>query len=185
MKKLFLLAVVGAAIFAIVAVAQAAIVQTFQAQFTGKAGKSTAYQVSENTSLTADDPGYQVKGQPPPQNTQIIRVQKGVKFNGKYFKRCKLAALQARGPAGCPSASKIGKGVGTGSAKPILDQVSAKLTLFNGEKQGGKDTVYVFTLPDVGPTFVVVGTIYEDQQGPARLRAEVQDRPDQDAAERA
>ena len=101
MKKLFLLAVVGASIFAIVAVAQAAIVQTVQAQFTGKAGKSTAYQVSENTSLTADDPGYQVKGQPPPQNTQIIRVQKGVKFNGKYFKRCKLAALQARGPAGC------------------------------------------------------------------------------------
>ena len=165
MKKLLLLAAVGATIFGIVAVAQAAIVQTFQAQFTGKAGKPTAYQVSENTSITADDPGYQVKGQPPPQSQQVIRVQKGGKFNGKYFKRCKLAALQARGPAGCPSASKIGKGVGTGSAKPILDQVSAKLTLFNGEKQGGKDTVYVFTLPDVGPTFVVVGTISKISKG--------------------
>jgi len=164
-KKLLLLAAVGATVFAIVAVAQGAIVQTFQAQFTGKAGKSTAYQVSENTSLTADDPGYQVKGQPPPQTSQIIRVQKGSKFNGKYFKRCKLANLQANGPAGCPSASKIGKGVGTGSAKPIVDSVSAKLTLFNGEKKGGKDTVYVFTLPDVGPTFVVVGTISKINKG--------------------
>jgi hypothetical protein len=164
-KKLFLLAVVGAAVFSIVAVAQAAIVQTFQAKFTGKAGKPTAYQVSENTSLTADDPGYQVKGQPPPQSTQILRVQKGVKFGGKYFARCKLANLQANGPAGCPSKSKIGTGVGTGSAKPILDQVSAKLTLFNGEKKGGKDTVYVFTLPDVGPTFVVVGTISKISKG--------------------
>jgi hypothetical protein len=164
-KKLFLLAVIGAAIFSVVAVAQAAIVQTFQAKFTGKAGKATAYQVSENTSLTADDPGYQVKGQPPPQNMQLLRVQKGVKFGGKYFKRCKLASLQANGPAGCPSGSKIGTGVGTGSAKPILDSVSAKLTLFNGQKQGGKDTVYVFTLPDVGPTFVVVGTINKINKG--------------------
>ena len=166
MKKLLLLAAVGATIFGIVAVAQAAIVQdTSRLSSRARLASRTAYQVSENTSITADDPGYQVKGQPPPQSQQVIRVQKGGKFNGKYFKRCKLAALQARGPAGCPSASKIGKGVGTGSAKPILDQVSAKLTLFNGEKQGGKDTVYVFTLPDVGPTFVVVGTISKINKG--------------------
>jgi hypothetical protein len=164
-KKLFVLAVIGAAIFSIVAVAQAAITQTFTAKFSSKAGKSASYAVTEGTSLTADDPGYQVKGQPPPQNAQLLRVQKGVKFGGKYFKRCKLAALQARGPSGCPSGSKIGSGTGTGSAKPILDSVSAKLTLFNGEKQGGKDTVYVFTLPDVGPTFVVVGTINKINKG--------------------
>ena len=165
MKKLFLLAVIGAVIFSVVAVAQAAIVQTFTTSFKGKAGKPASYAVSEGTSLTADDPGYQVKGQPPPQKAQLLRVQKGVKFGGKYFARCKLAALQARGPSGCPSKSKIGTGVGTGSAKPILDSVSAKLTLFNGEKKGGKDTVYVFTLPDVGPTFVVVGTINKINKG--------------------
>ena len=165
MKKLFLLAVIGAAIFSVVAVAQAAIVQTFTSSFKGKAGKPASYAVSEGTSLTADDPGYQVKGQPPPQKAQLLRVQKGVKFGGKYFARCKLAALQARGPSGCPSKSKIGSGTGTGSAKPILDSVSAKLTLFNGEKQGGKDTVYVFTLPDVGTTFVVVGTINKINKG--------------------
>jgi hypothetical protein len=164
-KKLFLLAIIGAAIFSVVAVAQAAIVQTFTTSFKGKAGKPASYAVSEGTSLTADDPGYQVKGQPPPQKAQLLRVQKGVKFGGKYFARCKLAALQAKGPSACPSKSKIGTGTGTGSAKPILDQVSAKLTLFNGEKKGGKDTVYVFTLPDVGPTFVVVGTINKINKG--------------------
>jgi hypothetical protein len=160
-----MLAGAGLAVFAIVSVAQGAIVQTFTATFKGKAGKPVAYSVTENTSLTADDPGYQVKGQPPPQKTQIIRVQKGGTFNGKYFARCKLAKLQSQGPSGCPSKSKIGTGVGTGSAKPILDSVSAKLTLFNGEKKGGKDTIYVFTLPDVGPTFVVVGTVSKVNKG--------------------
>jgi hypothetical protein len=97
---------------------------------------------------------------------QIIRLHKGGKFNGRYFPRCKLAQLQAKGPSGCPSRSKIGTGTGTGSAKPIVDSVSAKLTLFNGERKGGKDTVYVFTLPDIGPTFVVVGTIKRVNRGP-------------------
>jgi hypothetical protein len=165
LKKLMMLAGAGLAVFAIVSVAQGAIVQTFTATFKGKAGKPVAYSVTENTSLTADDPGYQVKGQPPPQKTQIIRVAKGVQFNGKYFARCKLAQLQAQGPSGCPSKSKIGTGVGVGSAKPILDSVTGKLTLFNGEKKGGKDTIYVFTLPDVGPTFVVVGTVTKINKG--------------------
>jgi hypothetical protein len=166
-KKVLLIAGLCLGVLAIVAViAQAAIVQTFTATVKpAKAKKPVALAVSEGTTLTADDPGYQVKGQPPPQKTQIIRLQKGGVFNGKYFARCKLAALQANGPSACPSKSKIGTGVGTGSAKPILDSVSAKLTLFNGEKKGGKDTVYVFTLPDVGPTFVVVGTISKINKG--------------------
>jgi hypothetical protein len=166
-KKLLLIAGLCMGALAIVAVvAQAAIVQTFTATVSpAKAKKPVALSVTEGTSLTADDPGYQVKGQPPPQKTQIIRLQKGGAFGGKYFARCKLAALQANGPKACPSKSKIGTGVGTGSAKPILDSVSGKLTLFNGEKKGGKDTVYVFTLPDVGPTFVVVGTIKKINKG--------------------
>jgi hypothetical protein len=166
-KKLLLIAGLCVGVLAIVAVvAQAAIVQTFTATVKpAKAKKPAALAVTEGTSLTADDPGYQVKGQPPPQNRQIIRLQKGGVYGGKYFPRCKLAALQARGPSACPSKSKIGSGTGTGSAKPILDSVSAKLTLFNGEKKGGKDTVYVFTLPDVGPTFVVVGTVAKVNKG--------------------
>jgi hypothetical protein len=147
-------------------VAQAGIVQSFKATVKpAKAKKPIALRISENTGLTADDPGYLVKGQPPPQKTQIIRLNKGGKFNGRYFRRCRLARLQARGPSACPSGSKIGTGTGTGSAKPIVDSVSAKLTLFNGQRKGGKDTVYVFVLPDIGPTFVVVGTIKRIRKG--------------------
>jgi hypothetical protein len=165
--KLMLLTGAGMGLLAIVAiVAQAAIVQTFDVTVSpAKAKKPISFNVSEGTTLTADDPGYQVKGQPPPQKAQIIRVQKGGTFNGKYFARCKLAKLQAQGPSGCPSKSKIGTGVGVGSAKPILDSVTGKLTLFNGEKKAGKDTIYVFTLPDVGPTFVVVGTVKKINKG--------------------
>jgi hypothetical protein len=147
-------------------VAQAGIVQSFKATVKpAKAKKPVALAVSESTGLTADDPGYLVKGQPPPQKQQIIRLNKGGKFNGKYFRRCRLASLQARGPSACSAGSKIGSGTGTGSAKPIVDSVSAKLTLFNGERKGGKDTVYVFVLPDIGPTFVVVGTIKRINRG--------------------
>jgi hypothetical protein len=157
---------VAAGLLVGVTVAQATIQQYFRSIVSpAKAGKPVSLQVKQQTSLSADEPGYKVAGQPPPQQAQTIRVNKGFQFNGKYFKRCKLAALQANGPAGCPSASKIGTGIGAGSAKPILTKVDAKLTLFNGEKQGGKDTVYVFTLPTVGPTFVVVGTINKVNKG--------------------
>ena len=116
-------------VLAIVAVvAQAAIVQTFTATVKpAKAKKPVSLAVNEGTSLTADDPGYQVKGQPPPQNRQIIRLQKGGAFGGKYFARCKLAALQAKGPSACPSKSKIGtgRGNGIGQADPGLGQRQA------------------------------------------------------------
>ena len=167
-KKVILLActVLAVGLLTVVTVAQATIQQYFRSIVSpAKAGKPVSLQVKQQTSLSADEPGYKVQGQPPPQRVQTIRLNKGFKFNGKYFTRCKLAKLQAQGPAGCPSKSKIGTGIGAGSAKPILASVSAKLTLFNGEKKGGKDTVYVFTLPDVGPTFVVVGTISKISKG--------------------
>ena len=45
-------------------------------------------------------------------------------------------------------------------AKPVVtDPVNGKLTLFNGARTGGKDTVYVYVFPDLGPTFVSVGKI--------------------------
>jgi hypothetical protein len=158
----------GLALLAVVAVvAQADIIQGFKASVTpAKAGKGVGYKIEENTSI-ANEPGYKAPGQPPPQTTQTIRLAKGFQFNGKYFPRCKLANLQAKGPKGCPSGSKVGTGQGIGSARPVVtDPVNGKLTLFNGEKKGGKDTFYVFTLPDLGPTFVVVGTISKINKGP-------------------
>ena len=41
----------------------------------------------------------------------------------------------------------------------VEDPVNGKLTLFNGGKVGGRDTVLVYVFPDLGPTFVSVGKV--------------------------
>jgi hypothetical protein len=160
-KKLIVLAGAGLAALGIAAVAQAAILQTFVGSVSpAKAGKGVGYKVEYGTTLSAEEPGYKVKGQPPPPTNLTIRTPKGMKFGAKYFARCTLAKLQSQGPKGCPGKSKIGSGQGRGSARPIVTQdVNAKLTIFNGQKMGGKDTIFVFVLPDLGPTFVVVGKV--------------------------
>jgi hypothetical protein len=156
-KKLLVLGVAALGVLGIVAIAHAAIIQSLVIKSSpAKAGKPTSFDVKYGTQLTADDPGYKVKGQPPPPTALTLRIVKGGKYNGKFFAKCNLAKLQTQGPKGCPSKSKIGSGIGIGSAKPIVTQdVRGKLTIFNG----GANKIYVFVLPDLGPTFVVVGTL--------------------------
>jgi hypothetical protein len=92
--------------------------------------------------------------------TRIVIKLPGGKYNANKFRRCKLSPLQARGPRGCSKRSRIGTGNGIGMARPVVtDPVNGKLTIFNGARQGGKDTVLVFVLPDLGPTFVSVGKV--------------------------
>jgi hypothetical protein len=118
-----------------------------------KAGKPTALKVS----ILSNDPAAE---QPPIMERIVIRLDGRAKFNPSRFKRCRLSALEARGPKGCPSGSKIGTGTGVGMAKPVVtDPVQGKLTLFNGQRTGGKDTIYVYVFPDLGPTFVSVGKV--------------------------
>jgi hypothetical protein len=156
------------AIVAVVGVAQADIVMKFSALAgPAKAGKPTGLTVKQDAALTADDPGYQgVAGQPQPQTALIIRLQKGGAFNNKQFPRCKKVLLLKKGSSGCASKTRIGTGSSVASAKPIVDRVNAKLTVFNGERTGGVDHVYVFVLPDLGPTFVVDGTIKKINKAP-------------------
>ena len=124
-----------------------------------KAGKPTGL----NVKFESTDPAAE---QPPIMNRVVIKFNEGGKYNTSKFPRCKLAALQARGPKGCPSKSKIGTGRGVGYAKPVVtDPVNAKLTLFNGAKVGGKDTVLVYVFPDLGPTFVSVGKLSYKKSG--------------------
>lgn len=147
-------------LLALAAVAQSDVVQTFTVSTPpAKAGKPIAFNVSETTS---DSGGSGV--QPPPLRQQIIRLNKGGKFQGKYFKRCKRQTLLDA--TKCSSASKIGTGTGTGVALPIVPSVSATLTLWNGEKQNGHDTVYVYAVPDLGPNFVTVGEVFKQPKGP-------------------
>jgi hypothetical protein len=153
-KRLITALAVGAGALAVAGAAYAAVAVTFSATMSpNKANKPAALSVD----IKSSDPAAE---QPPIMNRIVIKFNKGGKFDAKRFKRCKLAALQARGPNGCPSGSKIGTGTGVGMAKPVVtDPVNGKLTLFNGAKVGGRDTVLVYVFPDLGPTFVSVGKI--------------------------
>ena len=157
MHRKTIVALAGAvvAVFAVASVAYAAVNVTFSATASpNKANKPTA--LSINIGSTDDTPGAL---QPPIMNRIVIKLPGG-KYNASKFPRCKLAVLQARGPNGCPRGAKIGSGTGVGLARPVVeDPVNGKLTIFNGEKQGGKDTVLVYVFPDLGPTFVSVGKV--------------------------
>ena len=153
-RRLITALVACAGVLALASAAYAAVQVSFSASMSpNKANKPTGLFVD----IKSSDPAAE---QPPIMNRIVIKFDKGGKFNPSKFKRCKLASLQAKGPKGCPSGSKIGTGNGVGMAKPVVtDPVNGKLTLFNGSKVGGKDTVFVYVFPDLGPTFVSVGKI--------------------------
>ena len=143
------------AALAVAGIAYAAVNVTFSATVSpNKANKPTA--LSVNVASTDDTPG----ALQPPIMTRIVMKLAGGKYNASKFPRCKLASLQAKGPKGCPTGSKIGTGTGIGLARPVVeDPVNGKLTIFNGAKQGSRDTVLVYVFPDLGPTFVSVGKV--------------------------
>lgn len=153
-RKLVVVSVVAVAVLAVAGASFAAVTVTFNASVKpSKAGKPTAL----STSILSSDPAAD---QPPIMNRIVIKLDGSAKFNPSKFARCKLSALESKGPKGCPSASKIGKGKGIGMAKPVVtDPVNATLTMFNGTRAGGKDTIYVYVFPDLGPTFVTVGKV--------------------------
>jgi hypothetical protein len=159
-KKLIAIlgAVVALAVVATTAYGAVSIVFTANAS-PAKAGKSTGLKVN----FTVSEPG---QPQPPILNRVVIKLQTGGKYNSSKYPRCNLASLQAKGPNACPSKSRIGTGTGIGRALPVVeDPVNGKLTLFNGSKSGGKDTVLVYVFPDLGPTFVVVCKITKKVSG--------------------
>lgn len=152
MRRRFLLAGFACAgALALAGMAYAAVSVTFSATAKpNRAGKPTGL----NVKIQSTDPAAE---QPPIMTRIVIKLQKGGKYNASKFKRCKLAVLQARGPSGCSRAARIGTGKGVGMARPVVqDPVNGKLTLFNGDKQGGKDSVLVYVFPDLGPTFVTI-----------------------------
>jgi hypothetical protein len=147
------LAIGGAAFLALACLAYAAVTVSFSVTAKpNRANKPTGLHVR----ILASDPA----APQPPIMTRVVIKLPGGKYDGRRFPRCKLTRLQAKGPKGCPRRSKIGTGTGVGMAKPVVTEpVKGKLTIFNGSRQRGKDTVLVFVFPDLGPTFVSVGKV--------------------------
>ena len=153
MRKLLTAAIAATALLALGSVALGEVVHTFDVKVKpARAGKPVKLTIDQTARETAAP-------QPAPLVREVLTFERGARFDGRRFKRCKLARLQARGPKGCSRRSRIGTGTGSGSAKPIVPNVNARLTLFNGERERGRDSIYLFVLPDIGPTVVVIGTV--------------------------
>jgi hypothetical protein len=97
--------------------------------------------------------------QPPPLKKVVIRLQRGGVYNGKLFPKCDKGRLETKGEKACPKGSLIGKGTATASAKPIVDLVNAKISVYNGPTKGGNPTVLLYSIPDISGPITVEGRV--------------------------
>jgi hypothetical protein len=164
MRKLLVFFLMAALVIA--AVAQAALTQSIE--FTATYVHADRQKARGGLTLRAafkiaDDTG----AKPSPVRHITYHFPKGSIANTAFFKTCAKTALATKGPAGCPAQSKIGSGTGTGDARPaIADPVSAKVTLFNGERVKGDPTILVYAVPEISSPIIVQGVLKAQRRGP-------------------
>jgi hypothetical protein len=83
------------------------------------------------------------------------------KVNGNDFATCTAAKLRAKGPTICPKTSKIGTGVATVDARPLLQTpVKADLQLFNGPgNNSSRKIILLAQARQIEVTLVLEGTL--------------------------
>ena len=109
-----------------------------------------------------DDAGVK----PIPLTKTTLRFPKGAKVNAKFFKKCSRSALEAKGPSGCPAASKIGAGSAIGDARPIIADVKTKITMFNGQPANGNPTILIYAVPDISSPLTIQAELKRQRSGP-------------------
>jgi hypothetical protein len=147
-----------------VSAALSAIMVTFSGGFDGNRASTKGHvrPITDHVDFTvADDAG----AQPSPLRKVVTRHDAPVTFNGRFFPRCRLAALEDRGPAACPRGSRVGAGTATGSARPLVANVAARLTLFNGDLRARIPSVLIYVKPELGAPFTVVDVIEKQRDG--------------------
>ena len=118
--------------------------------------------LSLRTTFSITDPGAPA---PLQLDRTTLRFPKGSRVNGRYFPKCKLTALEAKGPRACPKGSRLGGGKARGAAPPIVSSVDAKVTLFNGVPVGHNPTLIIYSLPDLGPVLAMEGVLKSTRSG--------------------
>ncbi len=156
MRKFLLAALVGALALAVAGVATAAINQgqEFNLDWTTKRPKAnTGINVRFDNAGTKD-----ATGKPKAARKIVLKFPSGFKHDSSVRPTCSQAKLQAQGPAGCPSRSKIGSGEAEAvTGLPALDPVNVTLTQFNAK---GALLTYIAPKPgEAGNPFVIKSTI--------------------------
>jgi hypothetical protein len=141
-------------------------VTTENVSFHGKYSKRDRHKVrgglSLRTTFSITDPAAPA---PLQLDRTSLRFPKGSVVNGRYFPQCKLTAIQAKGPRGCPKGSKLGGGTARGAAPPIVASVDAKVSFYNGVPVGKDPTIIIYTLPDLGPILTLYGVLKSNRSG--------------------
>ena len=145
--------------------AGAAVVQTVD--LTAKYSKRDRHKARGGLTLRttiriSDDTG----GKPPALTNTTLRFPKGAVVNARYFKTCNPSRLRQRGVKGCPAGSKIGAGKARGDARPIIPDVPAKITLFNGPRIGGNPSIIIYAIPEISAPIVIQGPLKRQRSGP-------------------
>jgi hypothetical protein len=158
LRKLIVIALPAAALLIAATVAFGAVTTTLEViPRPNKAStKKKVRPITLEINVTTSDPAV---AQPPPLKQVVIRFNQGGQFNGSKFPKCKFNALQSQGPKACPKGSKVGSGSALASAKPIIDQVNAKTTIYNGAPKNGVPTVLLYNVPDISSPITVQGTV--------------------------
>jgi hypothetical protein len=158
LRKLIAIALPAAALLIAATVAFGAVTSTLEVipRPSKASSKKKVRPITLEINISNTDPAA---AQPPPLKQVVIRFNQGGIYNGKLFPKCKFSALQSEGPKACPKGSKIGSGSAVASAKPIIDSVNAKTTIYNGETKGGSPTVLLYNVPDISSPITVQGTV--------------------------
>jgi hypothetical protein len=92
---------------------------------------------------------------PSPTVDTVVTLPRGMGLNYKDFPTCTQAALQSRGPSGCPSKSKVGTGRLEADASPVLAKVGGTVTAFNGKNR----TYLLYVVPEISSPLVIPGKL--------------------------
>lgn len=94
-----------------------------------------------------------------------MRFNKGGQYNARYLPKCNPQELRSKGPPACPKRSRIGSGSATADARPVLANVNAKITIFNGGRSNGTDRVILHAVPEISGPITLVGTLKKRRGG--------------------
>jgi hypothetical protein len=98
----------------------------------------------------------QFPDKPSPTVRTIVTLPKGLILNYTKFPQCTQAKLEANGPRGCPSKSKVGTGNIKANAKPVVnDPVGGTVTAFNGKNK----TYLLYVVPEISSPLVIPGKL--------------------------
>jgi hypothetical protein len=165
-RRVRLFAACGLAAIVLLGITVAHAAVTESVEFTIKVAKGDKKKrfggLTVRTTFTVrDDTGVK----PIPLTKTTLRFPKGAKVNARFFKKCSRSALESRGPAGCPSASRIGSGTAIGDARPIIADVKTKITMFNGQPSNGNPTILIYAVPDISSPLTIQAVLKRQRSG--------------------